>query len=91
MESVANIDNLQKAWFVVVHSDYELQTMMAFKKREDAEKFALKMGNFHYCHDDCKFETVYEMRDYEKSEEWWDNDDRTTIEIEFLPIHIQYI
>jgi hypothetical protein len=64
--------------------------MRAFKKREDAEKFALKMGNAYYRNDGDKFLTVDEMWDYEKSEEWWDNDDRTTIEFEHLPIHITF-
>ncbi len=73
-------NNIDTVVVLVIHVDYELRELKAFHSMNVARAVALKKANEYYSRDRT-FENLEDAFDYEKSEEWWDNDDRCTIEL----------
>ncbi len=73
-------NNIDTVVVLVIHVDYELRVLKAFHSMNIARVVALEKANEYYSRDRT-FENLEDAFDYEKSEEWWDNDDRCTIEL----------
>lgn len=82
-------ENLQYVYVVGAIYNYEQIEFCTFKRREDARAYALDLANRFYAADK-KFEDIQEAFEYERSEEWWDNDDRTVIVYDQVPVMLQY-
>ncbi len=76
-------DKPEEVVVLVVSVDYELQIIRVFQSMNTARIVALQMANEYYNTDDDRtFISLNDAWEYEKSEEWWDNDDRCTIELQ---------
>ena len=71
-----------RRYILVITNEYEIEEVSEHLKKEDAEHRLVEQAN-NYLEQESglPFTTVDEVNEYIFSEEWWDNDERTNLDI----------
>jgi hypothetical protein len=80
--------NYDQVWVVGIISDYEVYVTETYKREEDARKRMFELAK-RYMSPDTPFSNLDDAFDYERSDEWWDNDDRTVLIFDRCAVRLQ--